>query len=183
MRNRHLLYSLPLLAIATTATARDYYGDTPRASSVYVGASVGVLRYDESGLATVDPSLLVARIGLPVSPYLSLEGRLGTGLSSDETAGNSVSVGTIGGAYVKGSLPLGPTFSLYGVAGIDTLSVNRNFGRGDTTDTGLSFGVGGDVALPSNLSLNIEWTHLPNGNDVGYSYYSNILAAGVNWRF
>lgn len=183
MRNRHLLHSLPLLAIATSATARNYYGATPVASPIYIGASIGVLRYDESGLDTVDPSLVIARVGLPISPYLSFEARLGTGLSSDETSGNSVSVGTIGGAYVKGSLPLAPTFSLYGVAGVDTLTVNRNFGRGDTTDTGLSFGVGGDVALPSNLSLNFEWTHLPNGTDVGYSYYSNILAAGVNWHF
>ncbi len=183
MTNRHLLLALPLLSVAATAMARGDYAGASGASGPYVGASIGVLRYDESGLDTVDPSLILARIGFPISPYLALEGRLGTGLASSESGGYSVSVGTIGGAYVKGSLPLAPTFSLYGVAGIGTLSVNRNFGQGNSTDTGLSFGVGGDVALPVNLSLNFEWTHFPSGTDAGYSYNSNVLTAGVTWHF
>lgn len=182
MRNRRLLMSLPLLAIATTAMAGGYPAGAA-GSSPYVGASIGVLRYDESGLDTINPSLIIARVGFPLSPYFALEGRLGTGLSSDETAGNSVSVGTIAGAYVKGSVALAPAFSLYGVAGLGTLSVNRNFGRGDSTNTGLSFGVGGDVALPGNLSANFEWTRFPSGNDLGFSYDANVLTAGVNWRF
>lgn len=149
----------------------------------YVGASIGLLRYDEDGLPTVSPSAIVFRAGLPLSSFFAIEGRLGTGLSSDETNGNSVSVGTLAAAYAKASLALDPEFSVYGVAGIASVNLHRNFGDGGTTDTGLSAGIGGDFRLQRALSLNFEWTHLPGGTDAGYSYASNLFSVGVNYRF
>ena len=149
----------------------------------YVGANAGLLRYDESGLNTISPSVIFARLGLPLSPYFALEGRLGTGLTSDESRGFSVSSGLYAAGYLKGSVAIAPTVSVYAVAGIASLSLHRNFGDGDTTDTGFSAGLGGDVRLASNLWLNLEWTHLPGGTDAGYSYGSNLFTAGVTIPF
>lgn len=71
-------------------------------------------------------------------------GRLGTGISSDESNGASVSVGTLVGGYLKGAVALAPKFSVYGVVGIASVSLHRNYGDGDATDTGFSIGIGGD---------------------------------------
>ncbi len=182
MKPRLLPLAIPLLVVSGIAAAQGTYADTG-AFAPYVGASFGLLRYNESGLSTVSPSLFIARIGLPITSYLAVEGRIGTGVSSDNNAGASVSVSRIGGAYLKGSLPILRTFAVYGVAGVGTMSVNRNFGDGGTTNTGLSYGLGGDVALPGSLGINFEWTHFPGGTDAGYSYNSDVLSAGVTWHF
>lgn len=149
----------------------------------YIGANVGLLRYDESGLRTITPSVILARAGLPLSPFFAIEGRLGTGLASDETHRFSVSSGTLAGGYLKGSIALAPTFSVYAVAGIASTSLHRNFGAGNTTDTGFSGGVGGDIQVSRELGVNFEWTHLPSGTDAGYSYDSNLFSAGVTFHF
>lgn len=182
MKKRIISIALPLLAVSGVAAAQGVYTRN-NDFSPYVGASLGVLRYDESGLDPVSPSLFIARIGLPITPYLAVEGRIGTGIASDNNAGASVSVDKIGGAYLKGSLPIMPTFAVYAVGGIATLGVNRNFGDGGTTDTGLSYGLGGDVSLPRSLGVNVEWTHFPGGTNAGYRYHLDVLSAGVTWRF
>jgi hypothetical protein len=154
-----------------------------RDTTPYVGASIGQLRYDQSGLDTLAPSIIFARVGLPLSRFFAIEARLGTGLSSDETGRASVNSGTFGGAYVKGSIAVARTFSVYAVAGIASTSLHRNFGVGDTTDTGFSAGLGGDVRLTRELWLNFEWTHLPSGANADFSYDSELLSAGVNLHF
>ncbi|HUY84233.1 MAG TPA: outer membrane beta-barrel protein [Steroidobacteraceae bacterium] len=182
MTKKFLPLAAPLLAIAGVAGAAGLY--SPGSDyQPYVGANVGLLRYNESGLPTVSPSMIIGRIGLPVSSYFGIEARIGTGLAGDNSGGAAVNVNTIGGAYVKGSWPILPTFSVYGVAGLGTLSLDRNFGDGRTTNTGLSYGVGGDVALRGPLGINFEWTHFPGGSDAGFSYNSDVFSAGVTWRF
>lgn len=157
-------------------------GGVPATSS-YVGASVGLLRYDESGLDTITPSVIFARLGIPLDSYFAVEGRLGTGLSGDRANGASVSASVFGGGYLKGSIALAPTVSVYAVAGLAAVSLHRDFGDGNTTDTGFSAGLGGDILLTRNVWLNLEWTHLPGGTDAGYSYGENLFSAGVTIPF
>jgi hypothetical protein len=168
-------------AMAAGAYGDRYYRDTD--FSPYVGVSGGLLRYEEEGLDPIVPPVIFARIGIPVVPNLAIEGRIGTGINSAETHGYSVNPQTFGGGYVKGSLPLSPLFSLYGVAGVGTITLHRNFGVGSSTDTGFSFGIGGDMALQSNVSLNFEWTRFPSADDVGYTYNNNMFSGGLNWHF
>jgi opacity protein-like surface antigen len=174
---------LATCAMTNSAHAQTHLTGGFGETTPYVGASVGLLRYDESGLATISPSVIFARVGLPLSSFFAIEGRLGTGLSSDETNGDSVSVGTFGGAYAKGSVAVAPIFSLYAVAGVATVNLHRNYGDGDSTNTGFSAGAGGDVRLMRALYLNFEWTYLPNGSQAGHSYSSNLISAGVNYHF
>lgn len=184
MKSRTVLFAIVVSCVmAAPAFADTHLVGGFRTTNPYVGASIGLLQYDESGLSTLSPSVLVVRAGLPLTSFFAIEGRLGTGLTSDQTNGNSVSAGTYGGAYVKGSVALGSEFSLYGVAGLASVNLHRNFLDGDTTDTGLSAGIGGDLELMDNLALNFEWTYLPSGSDAGHSYSSNLLSVGVNYRF
>lgn len=184
MKQRTLAFVFATLCLtAYPAFANTLLTGGFRTTDPYVGASVGLLRYDEGGLSSVSPSVIILRAGIPLSSYFAIEGRLGTGISSDEANGNSVSVGTLGGAYAKGAIALTRKFSIYAVAGIASINLHRNFRDGDTTNTGLSAGIGGDVHLVHALSLNFEWTHLPGGTDAGRSYDSNLFSAGVNYRF
>jgi opacity protein-like surface antigen len=178
-----LMIPLAVGAMMSPAFAGPEFTGGLRNLDPYVGANIGLLRYDESGAPGFSPSAIMLRAGVPLNPYLAIEGRLGTGLSSDQNDGGSVSVGTFGGAYAKGSLALGPILSLYGVAGIATVNLNRNFRDGSTTDTGLSAGIGGDVQLQRRLALNFEWTYLPGGTDAGHSYDSALFSVGVNYAF
>lgn len=178
-----LLTLLVACATASPAFAEIHLSGGFPTTQPYVGASIGLLQYDESGLSSLSPSVIMVRAGLPLSSYLAIEGRIGTGLSSDQTNGASVSVATYGGAYAKGAIALTPEFSVYGVAGLAVVSLHRNFHDGDTTNTGLSAGVGGDLRLERAMALNFEWTYLPSGTDAGHSFDSNLLSVGVNYTF
>lgn len=174
---------------ATAVMAGGYYdsGYGPRggywAPSAYVGLNLGALRYDEDGLDTITPTAAILRLGVPVSRNLAFEGRAGTGLGSTSTNGYGVTLNSMYAAYVKGSIPLAPTFSLYAVGGVAGVNLKRDFGVGSTSDTGLSFGVGADINLGGGAGLNIEWTRLPNGTNAGYDYTNSMASAGVTWRF
>jgi hypothetical protein len=84
---------------------------------------------------------------------------------------------------VKGSIPLAPGFSLYGVGGVAGVSLQRDFGIGRTRDSGLSFGVGADLYLGSGAGINVEWTRLPSGNNAGFEYTESMATIGMTWRF
>ncbi len=178
--------SLAVLMVGATtspAWAQMHLSGGVSQTGPYLGANIGLLRYDESGLDTITPSLIFARVGLPLSPYFALEARLGTGLSRGATHHLSVDSGLFAGGYLKGSIALTPGVSVYAVAGLATDSLHRNFGVGDRTDTGFSAGLGGDIRLTRNVWLNFEWTHLPGGTNAGYSYNSNLISAGVTFPF
>lgn len=166
---------------------RDGYGDS--SSGLYIGGSIGELIYNEPGLDTLYPSMFMFRIGVPLNPYLAVEGRLGAGLSNTRTYvdGDPVNVGvdSMVAGYLKGSLPLSPIFSLYGLAGAahTRLSVDAYGQNGSTTDNSFSFGIGGDFNLNRDIGLNVEWvrTMREDGFDAD-GYTGDVLSVGLNWR-
>lgn len=183
MKTRALILVVPFSVVAGSAFGQGLLNGGIQDVTPYVGVNAGLLRYNEGGLNTLNPSVFFARLGIPISSYVAIEGRLGTGISSDQTNGYSVSVGAFGGGYVKGSVAIAPTFALYGVVGIVADTLHRNYGDGDTTDTGFSFGIGGDVTLSRGWLINFEWTRLPNGSEGGFSYDSNLFTAGASFHF
>ena len=183
MNARALTLAVLMVGATSPAWAQMHLSGGMTGTAPYLGANIGLLRYDESGLDTITPSLIFARVGLPISSYFALEARLGTGLSHGETHHLSVDSGLFAAGYLKGSIALTPGVSLYAVAGLATDSLHRNFGVGDRTDSGFSAGLGGDIRLTRNLWLNFEWTHLPGGTNAGYSYNSNLISAGITFPF
>ena len=185
---RLLILTAGLLG-STAALAGSYYdsGYGPRrpheGPSAYVGLSLGSLQYKEDGLDSINPGTALVRLGVPLGRNLALEGRAGGGLGSSSSRGYGVTLDSFYAAYVKGSLPLGPLFSLYGVGGVAGVNLRRDFGVRDTRDTGLSFGVGADVNLGRGLGVNIEWTRLPSGSNAGFDYTDSMAAIGLTWRF
>ncbi|HTP38271.1 MAG TPA: outer membrane beta-barrel protein [Steroidobacteraceae bacterium] len=162
--------SLSTLALAASvANARGYSDDSSRGDSFapYVGGSIGRFVYDETGADTLYPGALMFRVGVPINEYFALEGRIGTGFSksdgvfsqSDVTA----SVDRIAAGYAKLSLPVGPRFSFYGLAGIANTKLRwsqSGLADGTSSDTGFSYGVGGQVGMRRDTAFTFEWARL-----------------------
>jgi opacity protein-like surface antigen len=155
------------------------------AYSPYVGVSAGWLNYDEEGLDTLSPTILVVRFGQQFTPYVGVEARLGTSIRGDETDdGFRINAQAIYAGYVKGSIPFSPSFSGYGLAGVAGVQLHRNYPESDTNDAGFSVGLGVEYQLGGGASLNAEWVRLTTGtNDDIYDYTADQLTFGVNWRW
>lgn len=190
-RSAKVLLLAASLSIGASAVAGGYYdrGYGPRGghdggnAGPYVGMNLGLLQYDEDGIDNLSPGIGLVRLGVPIAPNLAIEGRAGTGLGSSSTDGYRVQVDSYYGAYVKGSLPLAPQFSLYAVGGIAGVNLKHNQGFGETRDGGLSFGIGGDFDIGNGAGVNVEWTRLPSGNNAGYDYTDSMITIGMTWRF
>jgi hypothetical protein len=190
-RSAKVMFLATSLAVAASAMAAGHYdrGYGPRRgyddgnAGPYVGLNLGLLNYDEDGIDTLTPGIGLVRLGVPIAPNLAIEGRAGTGLGGYSSDGYRTEVRSFYGAYVKGSLPLSPQFSLYGVGGIAGVNLRRNFGDGETRDAGLSLGIGGDFAIGNGTGINVEWTRLPSGRNAGYDFNNSMVSIGMTWRF
>ena len=181
---------------ATAALAGGYdsgydgrgYHDHRRAArepdyGAYVGLSIGQLRYHEDGLNSITPAAALLRVGVPLGSNLAIEARAGTGFGNSSTDGYGVRLQSLYGGYLKGSLPLAPKFSFYALGGVAAVNLQRDFGLESARDTGLSFGLGADFDLSGGAMLNVEWTRLPGGNNLGYDYSNDLASIGVAWHF
>lgn len=178
---------------ATTAGAHEGYGPNAPGrgpffnpdfeSSAYVGLSLGQLRYNEEGLDTITPATAMLIIGARLSPNLAIEGRLGGGLGSAAANGYGVEVRSVFAGYLKGSVPLAPGISVYGLGGLADVDLQRDFGLVYAQDTGFSYGLGMDFDLASNSRLSIEWTRLAAGDNLGYAYDVDQASISMAWRF
>lgn len=151
--------------------------------SAYVGLNVGEFRYREDGLYSITPAAALLRVGAPLGSNLALEARVGAGFGSSSTDGYGVTLQSLYGGYLKGSLPLAPGFSLYALGGVAAVNLQRDFGLQSAHDTGMSFGLGADFNLSGGATLNVEWTVLPGGNNLGYDYGNDLASIGLAWHF
>lgn len=188
--NRILMtVAVGLVTLAAAAAHADersggpgYYRST-YGNGLYFGASVGELIYNEDGLDTMRPAIVQARLGQDINRYLAIEGRIGGGITRDEVNGTSTSVQAMYAGYVKGILPLTSTLSGYGLAGIAGVQLHHNYPDFNTTDTGLSYGIGAELKVANQTSLTLEWLRVTDGNNSGYYYTADQVAFGVNWHF
>ena len=172
--------------VASAGGWNDGYGwrsGYDRGPGAYLGLGVGQLHYNEDGLDTITPTTGMVTFGAPLSPNLAIEGRIGGGLGTAEANGYGLDVRAFYAGYLKGSLPLAPGFSFYGLAGLAGVDLRRDFGLADAHDSGVSYGLGMDFDLVAGTRLNLEWTHLVNGNNLGYDYNVDMASIGVGWRF
>lgn len=171
---------------ATAAPAQGRYDDERRNvdyGGPYVGLNIGQINYKEDGLRAITPTGGYLRIGQQFSPNLAIEGRIGGGFSGDSSDGYAVKVDSLYAGYIKGSLPLGQGFSVYGLGGVGGMHLRRNFGDGDVAESGFSYGLGADFALGNGTALNVEWTRLLSGTNFGYDFNTDIASIGVTFRF
>jgi hypothetical protein len=171
-----------LISTSAMAAGPYGYGYGSEYSGLYLGASAGEALYNEEGLSQMAPTILLLRIGQQFSPYLAIEGRVGTSVNGGYAYGYHINAQALYAGYVKGMLPVSPWFSGYAIAGLAGAQWHRNYPDYNTNDVGFSYGIGGEFNLGGGASIDLEWAHLINGNNIGYDYSADQLTFGVNWH-
>lgn len=180
------MISAGIVALGSTAALAQsgYYGSSSAYSydGLYLGASAGEVFYNEDGLGTISPTVAIFRVGEQFSPFVAIEGRIGTSVAGSTWGGYHVDVQALYGGYVKGMLPFSPWFSAYAIAGLGGAQFHRNYPDYNSNDIGLSFGAGSEFNLGGGASLDVEYARLTNGSNSGYNYTADQLTFGVNWH-
>ena len=171
-----------LVSTGAMAAGRYGYGYGSEYSGLYVGVSAGEVLYNEEGLNQMAPTILLLHIGQQFSPFVAIEGRLGTSVNGGSADGYHINGQLLYGGYIKGMLPVNPWFSPYAIVGLGGAQWHRNYPDYNTNDVAVSYGVGGDFNLGGGASLNLEWARLTTGNNVGYDYNADQLTFGINWH-
>jgi opacity protein-like surface antigen len=174
------------IASATLLVPAARAADGPGAYAPYLGASFGNFDYQVDGQDKVSPKIGMFRLGVPLTPYLSLEGRVGTGISTDVSnwfGGYDLKIDSFYGGYAKANLPLSPVASIYGLAGWSGIKLRRKFAFADqtTTEDSFSFGGGVDFNLGSVTRLNVEWGRFLDVNKSDDRFHADILSIGLVW--
>jgi len=150
---------------------------TPQEQYAKIQLAIADVDGFDNGLA------LVGTYGLKmpqVHPNFSFEGELTTTISDPETSffGTTLKASyyTLAG-YGVYTHQATPKLALFGRAGLlyEDVSIDTPFGSGSSSDFGLSFGVGANVAMQRNLDFTAGLTIIES--DI------NHISAGVNYRF
>lgn len=175
-----------------SVSGNAFAGLTPGA---YAGIQYAITDFSFEGVSEeFSPTALIGRAGSNFNQYVSIEGRLGIGLSDDTvtasdgvtTASASVEVDTLIGLYGVGRLPLGKSSSVYGLVGFTQVDATAStattgFGSASVSDdeSDLSYGVGADIGIRYNLWVNVEYVQYLDKSDVEVS----AIAIGMRFGF
>mgnify|MGYP002619571511 CR=1 FL=1 len=175
-------------------------GQAVASEGFYAGIqySNNTVKEKEDGVSvSVDLGVLGVLAGYQFHENFALEGRFGTGVKDkkwrEDGYSDTFSAGNSYGLYAKGIVPLSQEFSLYGVAGYAHTKYKwKEVGQGwsdqgSFSSKGLSYGVGGEFAFSPQLSVTLEYVHLPTKKlqEDGWEFKlrSSNVALGVNYRF
>jgi outer membrane immunogenic protein len=162
----------------------------------YGGVSASQLTVNVDGIrGDFKPAALIGRFGYFPARSLAIEARLGTGVGDDSVTGLDFGapvritgeLDSLYGIYAVGHLRSGANdqVSLYGLAGFSRAkftarasAFGESFSASDS-DNGFSFGVGVEVKVSPQFSINGEWARYLDKSD----YTVDGLSFGVNYLF
>ncbi|MNJ63351.1 outer membrane protein X [compost metagenome] len=154
------------VGLATLASAQARVGP-------YLGASLSRAEIDHADLTA-----LGYKLGYQANQNFALEARLGTGLFDDSVDHRTYEIDNYAGLYAKAILPLNHNFSVYGLVGYSRAELKTYTRHGivnDWSDRDVSSGLGLDITVERNLSINLEWINLVEDVD--------LLSFGINYGF
>ena len=133
MRNFWLL-AFVLLSVSTQLRASE---------GAYGSIGAGFLTFDAGGSEDVETTQLMGRLGYNFNEYFGIGLESGFSLVEDEISGVDFDVTTTL-FFLRGSIPVGDSSSLYVLAGPSNVELTGSFGglsiSGDDDDTGIGFG-------------------------------------------
>ncbi len=151
-------------------------------TSYYGGAQFAVLKHVTPGGSltrngttvssndiTLDYTAIIGRLGAQFHENLSVEARVGFGVSGDSTdvlvtanGGTSlvaidVDLKSIYGGYLRAGIPAGKLYP-YLIAGWTEAEIERSVGSSSSDDSNsdFSYGIGTDILISDNVSANLE---------------------------
>ncbi len=173
---------LLLLGLSTFAISAHAWQPT-----YYVGSGLSAWQFKQSDIGhNFTISTVEGLIGVELTPYTSIEGRLGGGLNTArewitlpgdaEQTEVEVEAKYFGSLYFKPHLK-NEKASLYGLLGVTTIDLEANTGPSDDTHTDMSYGIGVSFVMSPNVDLTAEWKKLINaeefdmrGGTIGFVY-------------
>jgi opacity protein-like surface antigen len=151
----------------------------------YVGVIASALTYKQSGADSASLTSLGVLGGQVLSPHWAVEGRLSYGIDEDSinvgATSVPVEVGFLMSGLVKGILPLGPRFGLYGLGGVSLADFRGGNATvlASTSEAGLSYGGGVEIGFLPTVSLTLEWLRLFDRAD----FTLDAASLAFNFRF
>ncbi|MBZ2188012.1 porin family protein [Alcanivorax sp. JB21] len=171
--SRRLVFTLPFALFGLLSSL------PAQAIEPYLGINAAALRYElPNDTKDLRPYAVHVRTGIEFNEFLGLEGRLGTGISSDRRSRNGVreKVQTewLAAAFVKLSIPVnqgmgrpyllgGHTHTQQRITRDQPLLIGSVRERRREDLHGLSFGGGADFMLSEAVALNMEYVRYTDG--------------------
>jgi opacity protein-like surface antigen len=181
-----IVASIASLLFCGAAAAQDF------AMRPYVGADALFWDFDADGLSSFSATGLRLRGGVYFNQYFALEAHAGFGGSDSKTfsdgfgsVGIEVELDRFFSAFLRGTLPLGDRFNAYGLLGYTDAKASLTVSDGpfsfseSDSDNGLSFGIGADMAVMNNVSLNLDYVRYLDASDYEFSG----ISFGVRYVF
>ena len=141
---------LLLLLLSTGSQAGTYAG----AIFSYTSTEYN---FDGSSAQSGRPLLFQAQIGHYFNDFVALEGRYG--VSTGRSGG--ISVDGLASLLVKGNVPVTDQTAIYALIGGSSAKLDQQ-NIGNSTETGMSFGLGAHYALGKQTALTLEYLNSLN---------------------
>lgn len=176
------------LLVAAVALLSSNAVFAANAGDVYAGASYGQHRVGVS-IASLDVGVLTGYAGYQINNNIAFEGRVGTGIADEDFSddGDKVSFGIdyTAQALAKASYDFNDVVSAYAIAGFAKTKYSaESVGTATKSQSGGTYGVGLQMAVGSNSSLQVEWQKLPKLKfDDEFSASASTISVGYTYRF
>jgi len=156
-------------AFALTTYANSALAESTDDSTIYAGVQYGLSSFSIKGnQEDFNTDVILGRFGLR-SDFIALEARLGSGITSDtKTPAGSIfdftaSIDSLLGLYGVANADFGKFSSVYGLVGVTRLEATLRGSSGSAIseteyETGLSIGVGANLGVWEDVSINLEYT-------------------------
>lgn len=178
-----LIAAASLAALTFVVPAAAQAQDTATAPSLgaYVNLNLGLVDGGQADLKTMG-----GRLGYRFTPYLGVEGELGTGIKSDTDTIAGVRVNTRlryeAAVYGVGFLPLGPNTDLLARVGYGTTKLRAKALGVSASDNAESwnFGVGAQHTFDGLNGIRADFTRQEYNHDAGHA---NVWTVGYVRKF
>ncbi|MBY6187468.1 porin family protein [Marinobacter hydrocarbonoclasticus] len=155
MRLPATILALALLALPARA---DWDFSAINQGNWYLGTQVNY-GWVDTNFGDANPVALHFLGGYQFNPYIGVEGRIGLGMTDDETDENiHIEIDSYYGLYLTGTLPMGDWVKVYALVGVTDLSLEQDLdSRSDTFGSSdLTYGIGLSLLATERLAFTIE---------------------------
>ncbi len=123
-------------------------------ASNYAGASIAYTNteYSSQGSKEGNPWLIQAQFGHYFNDYFALEARYGVSIGRS----GGISVDSLASLLAKGNVPISERVAVYGLLGGSAAKLDQQ-DAADSTEAGVSFGIGMHYALGKNSAVTFEY--------------------------
>ena len=164
-------FTLVIALLFTTPAYAYEEGDT------WLGAHVGLSTIEVDDVDDIEHSYGLLRLGVYMTPSLTLEVRYGQGFDDDTVSGVEYTIERIAGIYAAYHFEIGSGSSIYGLFGYSEVDVRTEDSNGvsdDEDETDPSFGLGLNFG-----NINLEYIRYIDRSD----YTADAISVGYNFHF